>query len=127
MTGSEIIPIAQELIGKIDPKILEVANQEQYLMVLGNPGTGKTTFLRKVGLETLKGKGNGEYQHTCIPVLLELRKFRSGEINLVQAIAFLGIVDSRKEGKISWGWTSLVILTKCEKWFKDNGLIPNGS
>ncbi|MGL5833179.1 MAG: NACHT domain-containing protein [Waterburya sp.] len=66
---------------------LEVANQEQYLMVLGNPGTGKTTFLRKVGLEALKGKGNGEYQHTCIPVLLELRKFRSGEINLVQALA----------------------------------------
>lgn len=66
---------------------LEVANQEQYLMVLGNPGTGKTTFLRKVGLEALKGKGNGEYQHTCIPVLLELRKFRSEEINLVQAIA----------------------------------------
>jgi hypothetical protein len=66
---------------------LEVANQEQYLMVLGNPGTGKTTFLRKVGLEALKGKGNGEYQHTCIPVLLELRKFRSGKINLVQAIA----------------------------------------
>ena len=66
---------------------LDVANQEQYLMVLGNPGTGKTTFLRKVGLEALKGKGKGEYKHTCIPVLLELRKFRSGEINLVQAIA----------------------------------------
>jgi predicted NACHT family NTPase len=65
----------------------EVANQEQYLMVLGNPGTGKTTFLRKVGLEALKGKRNGEYQYICIPVLLELRKFRLGEIDLIQAIA----------------------------------------
>jgi predicted NACHT family NTPase len=67
---------------------LEVANQVQYLMVLGNPGTGKTTFLRKVGLEALKGKSKGEYQHTSIPVLLELRRFRSEEkIDLVQAIA----------------------------------------
>ncbi len=27
---------------------IEIANQEQYLMVLGGPGTGKTTFLRKI-------------------------------------------------------------------------------
>lgn len=66
---------------------LEVANEEQYLIVLGNPGTGKTTFLQEVGLEALKGKGNGEYHHPCIPVLLELRNFRSEEINIVQAIA----------------------------------------
>ena len=66
---------------------LDAANQEQYLMVLGNPGTGKTTFLRKVGLEALKGKRKEGYQHTCIPVLLELRKFRSGTVDLVQEIA----------------------------------------
>jgi predicted NACHT family NTPase len=66
---------------------LDIANQQQYLGVLGSPGTGKTTFLRKVGLEALNGKKNGDYQHTCIPVLLELRKFRSGKINLVKAIA----------------------------------------
>ncbi len=66
---------------------LEVANQKQYLMVLGNPGSGKTTFLRKVGLEALKGRRNGEYRHICIPVLLELRKFRSGKIDLIKAIA----------------------------------------
>lgn len=33
---------------------IAVANREQYLMVLGAPGMGKTTFLRKVGLEALK-------------------------------------------------------------------------
>jgi hypothetical protein len=44
-------------------------------MVLGGPGMGKSTFLRKVGLEALK-QGQGEYQHTCIPVFLELRKYR---------------------------------------------------
>ncbi|MGQ9872633.1 MAG: hypothetical protein ACUVQO_17870 [Leptodesmis sp.] len=29
---------------------LKVANEKQYLMVLGGPGAGKSTFLRKMGL-----------------------------------------------------------------------------
>ena len=33
---------------------LQVANEQPYLMVLGGPGVGKSTFLRKVGLEALK-------------------------------------------------------------------------
>lgn len=61
---------------------MKVANENQYLLVLGNPGTGKSTFLRKVGLEALKGEGTGEYQHSCIPILLELRKLRSETTNL---------------------------------------------
>lgn len=71
------------------PDGLDVANKEKYLMVLGNPGTSKTIFLQKVGLEALKGRKNGEYQHDCIPVFLELRdeKFKSGEIDLIAAIA----------------------------------------
>lgn len=64
---------------------IEVANQKQYLMVLGGPGVGKSTFLRKIGLEALKGK-NGAYQHECIPVFLELKRFTSAKIDLVQAI-----------------------------------------
>lgn len=32
---------------------IKVANQQQYLMVLGAPGAGKSTFLRKIGLEAL--------------------------------------------------------------------------
>ncbi|NJL22225.1 MAG: NACHT domain-containing protein [Leptolyngbyaceae cyanobacterium SM1_3_5] len=53
---------------------LKVANQHQSLMVLGSPGIGKSTFLRKVGLEALKGK-NGIFQHACIPVFIVLRQF----------------------------------------------------
>ena len=34
---------------------LVFANEKQYLMVFGGPGIGKSTFLRKVGLEALKG------------------------------------------------------------------------
>ena len=65
---------------------ITVANDEQYLMVLGGPGMGQTTFLRKVGLEALKGN-KGDYKHSCIPVLLELKTFRTGEINFENAIA----------------------------------------
>ncbi|MEM8720178.1 MAG: NACHT domain-containing protein [Cyanobacteria bacterium P01_G01_bin.39] len=65
---------------------IKVANKEQYLMVLGAPGMGKTTFLRKVGLEALK-RNKGDYQPNCIPVLLELKTFRTGEINFEKAIA----------------------------------------
>jgi predicted NACHT family NTPase len=51
---------------------ISVANNKQFLMVLGSPGAGKSTFLRKIGLEALKGK-QGLYDHECIPVFLELK------------------------------------------------------
>ena len=59
----------------------QVANDEQYLMLLGAPGVGKSTFLRKVGLEALKGK-DGNFKHKCIPVFLELKKFTEGQIDI---------------------------------------------
>ncbi len=65
--------------GKKDGLLL--ANQEQYLMVLGDPGIGKSTFLRKVGLEALKGNKDS-YQHPLTPVLLELKNFKENEINI---------------------------------------------
>ena len=59
----------------------EVANEKQYLMLLGGPGVGKSTFLRKVGLEALKGE-NGNFEHACIPVFLELKAFTADQINI---------------------------------------------
>lgn len=61
----------------------EVANREQYLIVLGGPGVGKSTFLRKLGLESLKG----ELEHAQMPVFIELKSFKSAETSLEQAIA----------------------------------------
>ncbi len=58
---------------------MRVANNEQYLMVLGGPGVGKSTFLRKVGLEALK-RENGDFEHECTPVFLELKRFTENEI-----------------------------------------------
>lgn len=64
----------------------QVANDEQYLMLLGGPGVGKSTFLRKVGLEALKGK-NRKFEHKCIPVFLELKRFREDQIDIEALIA----------------------------------------
>ena len=50
-------------------------------MLLGGPGVGKSTFLRKVGLEALKGK-NGNFEHECIPVFLELKRFTEDQIDI---------------------------------------------
>jgi hypothetical protein len=81
---------------------IEVANEQQYLMVLGGPGVGKSTFLRKMGLEALRqqaiknsARQNAEmlkpqahyYTHDCIPVMLELRQFSSSEFSVKDLIA----------------------------------------
>ncbi|MXV83683.1 hypothetical protein F4X88_20775 [Candidatus Poribacteria bacterium] len=60
---------------------MRVATNEQYLMVLGGPGVGKSTFLRKVGLEALKGE-DGNFEHQCIPVFLELKRFTEDSIDI---------------------------------------------
>lgn len=64
---------------------MDVANAEASLCVLGGPGIGKTTYLRKIGLEALHGK-NGQYKHDKIPVFLELKNFTSEELNLKVSI-----------------------------------------
>lgn len=65
---------------------LTVAQRNQYLMVLGNPGAGKSTFLRRMGLEAFKGK-SGKFKDECIPVLLELKRFNTEQVDLIGAIA----------------------------------------
>ena len=64
---------------------LTVANKNQFLMVLGGPGSGKSTFLRRVGLEAFKGEA-GRFEHRCIPVMLELKRFKTAQVDLIEAI-----------------------------------------
>ncbi|MDD9975138.1 MAG: NACHT domain-containing protein [Candidatus Poribacteria bacterium] len=64
----------------------QVANEKKNLMLLGGPGVGKSTFLRKIGLEALKGK-NGNFKHECIPVFLELKRFTEDQIDIEALIA----------------------------------------
>lgn len=60
---------------------LAIAQAYQYLMVLGTPGSGKSTLLKRVGIEALKGK-KGQFDHGCIPVFIELKRFNSSELEL---------------------------------------------
>ncbi|MEM6253145.1 MAG: NACHT domain-containing protein [Cyanobacteria bacterium P01_D01_bin.156] len=68
---------------------ISVANEKQYLMVLGGPGAGTSTFLRKIGLEALKALHHEDstYKHQCVPVLLELKRLESDEIDIPALIA----------------------------------------
>lgn len=59
---------------------MRVANDKSYLMLIGGPGVGKSTFLRKIGLEALKGE-DGKFEHKCIPVFLELKGFTEDPID----------------------------------------------
>lgn len=68
---------------KIDGMV--IANAKQNLMVLGAPGAGKSTFLRKLGLEAFKGK-EGDFYHNCFPVILELKRLTDDEIDLERLI-----------------------------------------
>ncbi|MGC1527871.1 MAG: NACHT domain-containing protein, partial [Phormidesmis sp.] len=68
---------------------IAIANQKQYLMVLGGPGAGKSTFLRKVGLEALRTVyyEDAVYQPRVIPVLLELKRFEASDVDIAKFIA----------------------------------------
>ncbi|MBE7380006.1 MAG: NACHT domain-containing protein [Leptolyngbya sp. SIO1E4] len=81
---------------------LEVANQQQYLMVLGDPNVGKSIFLRKMGLEALRRIAIMEfpwqlpqalkpqknyYVHECMPVMLECRQFSPRTLKIEAVIA----------------------------------------
>jgi predicted NACHT family NTPase len=63
------------------------ANENPCLMVLGAPGAGKSTFLRRIGIEALKmGIDAAQFAHDCIPVFLELKGFKSEAVDIKQAI-----------------------------------------
>ena len=64
----------------------QVVDDHPFLMVLGGPGAGKSTFLRRTGLEALKGE-KGAFKHRCIPVMLELKRFNADTVDLVKAIS----------------------------------------
>ena len=68
---------------------ITIANQKQYSMVLGGPGAGKSTFLRKVGLEALRTfyYEDAVYRPRVIPVLLELKRFEKNDVDIAKFIA----------------------------------------
>lgn len=69
---------------------IDLANNKKLLNILGAPGSGKSTFLRKIGIECLLKShvpgSNTRYEHDCIPVLIELRRIRNEGVDLYQLI-----------------------------------------
>ena len=58
---------------------IEIIEKEKRLMVLGEPGSGKSTFLRKTGFEALQRHDKKLKKQKYIPVFLELKRFRPEE------------------------------------------------
>ena len=67
--------------GKRSPGV-EVAAQYPRLMILGKPGSGKSTFLQHLAVACCKGEFLADY----IPILIELRAINASEFNLLNYI-----------------------------------------
>lgn len=66
---------------------IAIANEKNRLNVLGAPGSGKSTFLKYLGIEAFKMPlYDNSYIHDCIPVLIELKRFRNEDIDLEKII-----------------------------------------
>jgi hypothetical protein len=65
---------------------LNIANEEEYLTILGQPATGKTTFLKYIGLEALHHP-ESRYAHDVFPVYIQMWKFCHSTDTLLRAIA----------------------------------------
>lgn len=64
---------------------MTLAKAHQRLMILGEPGMGKSTFLKMMGLKAFQGE-TGRLKSGQIPVLIELKTFRDRDIDIKAAI-----------------------------------------
>ncbi|MEM8613502.1 MAG: NACHT domain-containing protein [Cyanobacteria bacterium P01_H01_bin.105] len=71
----------------------EIANNNSKLVILGKPGSGKTTFLKHLAVDWCRGR----FQPEQIAVLIELRKIREKTWKLINAISEeLELKDEKK-------------------------------
>jgi hypothetical protein len=66
---------------------ISIANKHQYLMVLGQPGAGKSTFLKRIGLSALLGKEDRSRHH----LQTKLPGLKSGVVEKQQLLT--GTID----------------------------------
>ncbi len=80
--------------GKRSPG-LKAAKLYKKLMILGKPGSGKSTFLRHIAIACCKG----EFQPGYIPILIELRNIDASNFNLVNEIHKQFYLDDKEQTK----------------------------
>jgi predicted NACHT family NTPase len=64
---------------------IEIVRDTKHLIVLGQPGTGKSTYLKYVGLESLRGK-EGNFGHRVIPVFVDVQRLKMPDNNIFNMI-----------------------------------------
>lgn len=64
---------------------LAAANECPYLMVAGEPGMGKSTFLQKAGYEALRGE-RGAYPRERLPIFLDLKHLDTATTTLKERV-----------------------------------------
>jgi predicted NACHT family NTPase len=83
----ELFDLRNDRLGLGDRDIradgMKIANETNRLLILGKPGAGKTTFLKHLAVDCSKER----FQANLIPVLIELRRIRSTEWKLLDAIS----------------------------------------
>lgn len=80
---------------------IEAANKNQLLNILGAPGAGKTTFLKRVGIDALTASNKSTYTHNLIPVFIELKLIKEKEPNLLNIVfAYLSEFGFPEENKL---------------------------
>ncbi|MEM7793896.1 MAG: NACHT domain-containing protein [Cyanobacteria bacterium P01_C01_bin.118] len=94
--------------------VFDIAKKTPHLILLGGPGAGKTTFLRKVGIEALKPPKQSRYGHRCIPVFLPLKRLVSKNTNIEKIIReefeISGIPDAKEFTREALRTGKLLIL-----------------
>lgn len=69
---------------------MDTVDENRYLVVFGEPGSGKSTFLRKIGLDILNGKKLNKFvPRTYFPVLIDCQTLSSKKLHIEQNLVDL--------------------------------------
>ncbi|MFM2432020.1 MAG: hypothetical protein RLZZ511_3233 [Cyanobacteriota bacterium] len=83
---------------------LEAVLDKKLLMILGRPGAGKTTFLKRLAIECLNGKFLGDR----LPIFVTLKEFAE-TVNQPGLVNFMGIAKKQVPGILQAG-KGLILL-----------------